>query len=214
VSLAWALSPDPGQARRWLEDELSRRDYQESLLERFGRWFDDLMDTIRDATGQVGLMNPVLATVLLVVLAGLLAFALSRLRRSVAVTGQASTVFAEKRQRAEDHRRSAHEALEHGRWDDAVVESVRALAAGLVERGLMPEQADLTVHELTERAAQLYPSLAAPLRRTGVIFDETRYGDRPADEVRAREAVALDLETNSRAPEGSGTRGPVSAVPR
>ncbi len=214
MSVGWALSPDPDQARRWLEDELSRRDYQESLLERFGRWFDDLMDTIRDATGQVGLMNPVLATVLLVVLAGLLAFALSRLRRSVAVTGQASTVFSEKRQSAEDHRRSAHDALEQSRWDDAVVESVRALASGLVERGLLPEQADLTVHELTERAAQLYPSLAARLRSTGVAFDETRYGDRPADEVRAREAVALDLETSRRAPEESGIRGPVSAVPR
>ena len=209
-----ALFPDPDRAREWLGDELSRAEYHESLLERFGRWFSELLDTIGRATGEIGLMNPVLATILLVVLAGLLAFALSRLRRNVTVHEKRSAVFTETRQRAEDHRRSANEALDRGRWDEAVVEAVRALAAGLTERGLVPEQADITVHELAERAAALYPGLDARLRATGVAFDETRYGDRPADEHRAREAVALELETSRRTPDPATSPGPVPAVPR
>jgi hypothetical protein len=209
----WALFPDPDRARQWLGDELSRPDYQESLIERFGRWVDDLRNSIDEATGKVGLMNPVLALVLLVVLAGLLAFALSRLRRNVAVPQKVSAVFTEARQTAEQHRRSAHAALEQRRWNDAVVESVRAIASGLVERGLVAEQADVTVHELSESAAALFPGLAVRLRRTGIVFDETRYGDRPADEDRAREAVSLEIEVSSHAPE-PGTRRPMSAVPR
>ena len=209
-----ALVPDPEQAREWLGDELARAEYQESLLERFGRWFSDLLDSIGRATGEVGLMDPVLATILIVVLAGLLAFALSRLRRNVTVHERRTAVFAEARRHAADHRRSASEALEQGRWDVAVVEAVRALASGLTERGLVPEQADITAHELTERAAALYPSLEARLRSTGVAFDETRYGDRPANERRAREAVALELETSQRAPDAAGTPGPTSAVPQ
>jgi uncharacterized protein DUF4129 len=214
VSIVLALFPDPDQARRWLGDELSRSDYQESLLERFNRWFNDLIGSIGEATGKVGLMNPVLATVLLVVFAGVIAFALSRLRRNVTVAGRQGSVLVEAQQSAEQHRRAADEALRQGRWDQAVVEAVRALASGLVERGLLPEKADLTVHELVESAAALYPSLAARLRGTGVTFDETRYGDRPAVEQQARDAVALELETSRRAPESTGNRGPVSAVPR
>jgi hypothetical protein len=210
----WVLFPAPDQARRWLGDELSRPDYQESVVERFERWFSNLLDQLNEATGKVGLMNPLLAALLLVALVGLFAFALSRLRRNVAVPVHGAPVFADAPRRAEDHRRSAHEALEQGRWGDAVVESVRALASGLVERGLVPEQADLTVHELTENAAALFPVLGDRLRSTGASFDETMYGDRPGDERRAREAVALELETSRRAPEVASSRGPVSAVPR
>lgn len=213
-ALPLALVPDPDQARDWLGDELSRAEYQDSLLERFGRWFSEFLDTVGQATGRVGLMNPVLATALLVVLAGLLAFALSRLRRNVTVRESRATVFTEARLRAEDHRRSAREALDRGRWDEAVVEAVRALAAGLTERGLVPEQADITVHELTDRAAALYPSLDARLRSTGAAFDETRYGDRPADEGHARDAVALEIETSRRSPDPAVSGDPVRAVPR
>ena len=46
------------------------------------------------------------------------------------------------------------------------------------------------------------------------VFDETRYGERAADEARARAAVELEGELGSRTPEGSGARGPASMVPR
>lgn len=208
------LDPSPDQAREWLGQELSRSEYQESWVERFVRWVNDLIDRLADAAGRAGQINPVVAIALTVVVAALLALALSRLRRNVTVAEHGSAVFAQARQTAAEHRRAAQAALEQSRWDQAVVESVRALAADLVERGLVAEQADVTVHELVERAAALYPSLSGRLRRTGVAFDETRYGDRPADEDRAREAVALEHETSRRTPETPDARTPAAAVPR
>jgi hypothetical protein len=210
----WALVPDPRQAREWLGQELSRPDYQESWVERFNRWLSDLLDKVSAATSHAGQLNPVLAAAIAVALVGLCALALSRLRRNPTVQQHGGAVFAEVRESAQQHRQAAHQALDQGRWGDAVVESVRALAAGLVERGLVPEQADVTVHELTENAAALYPGLGSRLRQTGVAFDETKYGDRPADEDRAVAAVALEDEVSRRRPEQSGSRPPVSAVPR
>lgn len=208
------LAPGPDQAREWLGEELSRSEYRESWVERFVRWVNDVIDQLAEAVGRAGQINPFVAIALTIVVAALLALVLSRLRRNVTVAEPGNAVFTQARQTAAEHRQAAGAALEQARWDEAVVESVRALAAGLVERGLVAEQADITVHELAESAAALYPSLGGRLRRTGVVFDETRYGDRPADEDRAREAVALEQEISRRTPETPATRMPATAVPR
>ena len=52
------LFPDPEPARDWLRDELARPEYQESLLERFARWFNELVESVREATGTGGGLNP------------------------------------------------------------------------------------------------------------------------------------------------------------
>lgn len=208
-----ALSPDPDTARRWLSQELSRPDYQESLAERFTRWFNNLMDSIFNIAGPGGL-DPVVGLVLLALLAGGVALALSRLRANPTSGAPDAAVFSEARQSADEHRRRAHVALDQEQWAEAVVESVRALASGLVERGLMPEQSGVTVHEISQGAGTLFPSQLARLEETALLFDETRYGDRPADERQARAAVELERELATRNPEESGARAPVSAVPR
>ncbi len=210
----WALLPDPGTARDWLREELARPEYHESLLDRVVRWFGELLDRIREASATLGGLDPVSASVLLVLVVGLLAWALSRLGRNPGVRAQGATVFASPRLDAAQHRVEAHQALEEGRWDDAVVASVRALAAGLVERALVPEQADVTVHELTGRAAALFPDLAERLEATGLVFDETRYGDRRATSEQARAAADLDREVGRSAPTPDPTRVPATAVPR
>ena len=46
------------------------------------------------------------------------------------------------------------------------------------------------------------------------VFDETRYGDRPADEARARDVVALEEELGARSARETGARGPANVVPR
>jgi hypothetical protein len=212
AALPGVLFPDPGTAREWLRQELAGQEYQESLVERFRRWFGELLDTVSSVTG--GGLDPVLALVLLALLAAGIAFALSRLRANPTSEAADRAVFSEARLTAEEHRGRAHAALAQGRWGEAVVEAVRALAAGLVERGLVPEQADVTVHELGERAAALFPDRGAALEAMARVFDETRYGGRPADEDAARAAVHLELELASEAPDRERGRGPVSAVPR
>lgn len=207
------LFPDPGTARDWLGRELSRPEYQESLVDRFARWFDQLLNAAEEVGGAGGL-SPVVALVLLVLLVGGIALVLSRLRANPGADDPGSAVFADSRLSAEEHRRRAQSALADRAWGEAVVESVRALAAGLVERGLVPEQSGVTVHEIAERAAALFPAHVQRLEATARVFDETRYGDRPADEVQAREAVQLEEELSRSSPESGGHRSPAHAVPR
>lgn len=210
--LPGALFPDPGPARDWLREELSRPEYQESLAQRFQRWFTETMNTLLSSTG--GGLNPVVALVLLALLAAGIAFALSRLRANPTSVSPDHTVFSEARQTAQEHRRRAEAALSRAQWGEAVVEGVRAMASGLVERGLVPEQADVTVHEISERASALFPGCRERLEEMSRVFDLTRYGARPPGEQAAREVVGLELEIARRSPDREAGRGPVSAVPR
>lgn len=205
------LFPDPGTARDWLDRELSRPEYKESLLDRFARWFNGVMDGVRSVTG--GSMNPVLAMVLLLLLAAGLALVLSRLRPNP-TSAQETALFSEPRESAEEHRRHAREALAGQRWGEAVVEAVRALAVELVERGLAPEQAGVTVHEIGARAGALFPACTTRLEAMARLFDETRYGDRPADEEQARSVVALEQELRERSPGHADPATSLNAVPR
>ena len=208
------MFPDPETAREWLQEELARTEYQEPFLERFARWFNDLVGEVQDATSTGGGLSRLVAFVLLALLVVGIALALSRLRANPTPPTSGTAVFSEEPETAEEHRRRAHVALSQERWGEAVIESVRALASGLLERNLMAEQSGVTAHEIGWRAAELFPSHRGRLETMSMVFDETRYGDRPADEARARDVVALESELGSRSPQGTGARGPASVVPR
>jgi hypothetical protein len=206
------LLPDPGTGRAWLREELTQPRYRESLADRFNRWFDELVAGAQDV-GRVGL-HPVLALVLLLLVGAAAAFLLSRLRANPASAEGSTAVFTGTRLGTVEHRRLASSALAEGRWDDAVVEAVRALASGLFERGLVEEHTDMTVQELVAGASRTFPRHRARLAAAGRVFDETRYGERPAREEEARDAVGLELELSTHRPEGDPRSGPVLAVPR
>jgi Domain of unknown function (DUF4129) len=209
-----ALVPGPGTAREWLREELSRREYQPSLSERFWHWVQDLFGRLHDATLGAGGFNPVVALVLLALLMALVAFVLSRLRANPGGDASAGAVFTETRMSASDHRAQAQGALARGDWGTAVVETMRALAAGLFERGLVVEERGATAHEIVATAARSFPAQRDRLERAAVSFDETRYGDRPAEEAAAREIVALEEELRSTHSQRGQDTSPVAAVPR
>ena len=214
AGLPGALFPDPGTGRDWLREELSRPEYQEGLLERVSRWFRSLLDGVQEAAASSGGFSPLVGIVLLVVLVAVGAFLLSRLGANPSRAEADGQVFTETRLDAQEHRRRATAALERSDWDEAVVESVRALAAGLFERGLVQENDQVTVHEVTEGAAALFPNLRERLAEVGEVFDATRYGDRAADEAPARAAAALEAEVARSTPGTTTGQGPVAAVPR
>ena len=145
---------------------------------------------------------------------GAIALLLSRLQANPIPVTTGAAVFSETPLTAAEHRRRAHAALAREQWGEAVIESVRALAAGLVERGLMPEQAGVTVHEISSRAIELFPDRQTHLETMSTVFDETRYADRPADEAHARDAVALEEELRARNARETGARAPANVVPR
>jgi hypothetical protein len=209
-----ALFPGTGTARDWMREELSGREYRPSLSERFWHWVQDLFDRVRDASVGAGGFNPVVALIILALVIALAALVLSRLRANPAGETTAGALFTEARMSAADHRVLAQRALARGDWDTTVVESMRALAAGLFERGLVVEETGATAHEISATAGQSFPAERDRLERAAVSFDETRYGERPATEPGAREILALEEELRSASSSRGAFTGPVAAVPR
>ncbi|MGI9156873.1 MAG: DUF4129 domain-containing protein [Marmoricola sp.] len=209
------LLPDPATAHDWLQRELLRQEYRPSLLQRVRDWFAHLFDKAQSGTGNfAGLGRPLLLLLVLLLVAGLVLLAV-RLRRNPRAADPGETVFGDIRRRAAEHRALADAAFGDGRWDDAVVEGMRALAAALVERQLVDDLPAVTAHEVTGLAAPRFPSYAARLESAAGVFDETRYGDRHATRDRARAMLDLDRDLGAATPEtGTTRRGPVEAVPR
>ena len=212
--VAAGLEPDPGRARRLLGEELQDPRYRPDLLQRALDWLGDRFHGLRDGTGNVlgDLGRPVLLVVLLVVVVGV-ALLLARLRRDPRGTDSDRAVFDDLRRSADEHRALARAAQAEGDHDTAVIEGLRAVAAGLVERRVVTDTPAATAREVADVAAPRFPALAGRLGDAARVFDETRYGGRPAD--RARAASVLDLEDDlRRAAPGVPDAGPVLAVPR
>ena len=87
--------------------------------------------------------------------------------------------------------------LTQEQWAEAVVESIRALASGLVERGLVVEQSGVTVHEIS-RGRRAFPS--------------QRPGSRSGASLR-RDAVRRSTGRRAAGPCGDGARGASWARP-
>jgi len=209
------LHPDADTAREWLRQELLRREYRPNLVQRMQEWFQELLDKAQGGTGNFGGLSDAVLLGLTVLVALLLVFVLSRLRRNAGADRTPEPVFGDVRRTAAEHRRLARAAYDTGVWDDAVVEGMRALAAGLVERQLADDVPAATAHEVTTLAAPRFPSYTDRLEMAARVFDETRYGDHHA--TRERAGAMLDLEsalTGANPTNGSDARGPVAAVPR
>lgn len=79
---------------------------------------------------------------------------------------------------ARDYRRAAERRAASGDYAGAIVEGVRAIAAELDERGVLPPNPGRTADELAFEAGRELPELAADLQAATRLFDDIRYGDR------------------------------------
>jgi len=80
---------------------------------------------------------------------------------------------------AADHRESAQRLAAAGDFTAAIVESVRAIAVELEERGLLAPRLGRTADELAAEASGPWPAHAAGFRDAARLFDDVRYGGRP-----------------------------------
>lgn len=214
LALAPSLRPDPDPARDWVREELAKPEYQPSLMERAIRWLGDLLDKLINGIQGVGRLDPAVAFVLLALLVGLIALILGRLRRDPSRPARSTAVFTAERVSAAEHRALAARAMAEERWDDVVVEAMRALAVGLVERDLIDDQPGATAREVADSGARLFGEHADGLHQAADAFDGVLYGDHRADRTTA--TALLDLETALRRakPAEEHAGGPVLAVPR
>ena len=209
------LHPDADTAREWLRQELLRREYRPNLVQRMQDWFQELLGKA-NGTGSLGGLGD---TVAARADGGGRAAARVRALPAAAQPGAdraPEAVFGDVRRTAAEHRRLARAAYDTGAWDDAVVEGMRALAAGLVERQLVDDVPAATAHEVTSLAAPRFPPYADRLEAaaTGLRRDAVR---RPPCHPRARRARCSSSSPRSRVPVRPTEAMPAvrwSAVPR
>jgi hypothetical protein len=216
VTAFGAVRPDPDQARSWVERELSRPEYQRSLLERFVSWLGDVWDGLTRAASGASTLSSGLAIVLLVVVVALLVAVAGRVRREPAALRAAAELMTAQDVSPDDHRTRAEAALSDGRFAEALVEAFRALASRSLRRGLVEGRPGLTAHELVADLSPAFPLNADALARAAVLFDLVFYGGQDADAADARSVLDLDEALRTARPAGRAASGEQSApaVPR
>lgn len=195
MGAGWVVDPDRDEARRWLEDELSRPEYavRESLLLRAWAWITDHLPSL----SLPGALPPWAAWALLGVVllaATLVVIASSRDRRrqgSLSTAGR-SSVLDEVGVPAAEYRRRADAATAAGDHGTALLEAYRAIAAGAVERALTEDRPGRTAHEVALELAPVFPAEAAALAEAADAFDAVRYGGLGATADRAARVRQLE----------------------
>ena len=190
------LDPDAPEARRWLEDELAKPEYQGAQPNAF----DLAMQAIRDWVvslfeGATRIPAPLLTLLVVIVVAvlvvvGLLVFGLPRLRRRQRA---AAPLFDDADRRdLETLRRAAAAAAAAGDWPLAIEERFRALVRGIVERDLIRVHPGTTARSVADAATAPFPGHAPALGAAGADFDAVRYLGRAG--TRERYDALADLE--------------------
>lgn len=208
------LAPSADEARRWLQEELAKPRYsgaRPGLVDRLATAFSDWLDSLRFG-GVSGSPALLLVVLLALVIAGLVVlfgiYGLPRLNRR---STRADALFGDDDTRpARDLRASAERAAAEGDFDLAVVETYRALARALSERGLVATSPGTTAHSFAIRAAVVFESRRASILDAARVFDGVRYLDRVAaedDYVRLRdldrELEATPVDTRDRSSAGA-----------
>jgi Domain of unknown function (DUF4129) len=177
VTGAAALADGPLIGRR-NGQRLARHELGEmSFLQRVVDWLSRLFSNAANAVpgGWFGLIAlAVIAVLAMTAVVFWIRPARSRRDRAGSVLDGASMT-------ARDYRRAAERLAADGDYAGAIVETVRAIAADLDERDILPPRPGRTADELAAEAGRELPSLAADLRTVTRLFDDIRYGDRAAN---------------------------------
>jgi cbb3-type cytochrome oxidase subunit 3 len=195
VLLGPPLDPSPDKARSLLRRELLRPEYNDSdPIQRLLDWLQRMVDdALRTASGAPALPS-IVAIALFLVLLLVLAWFLSRARRSRPADSHLGAVLTDERPSARELRERAEAALASGRAEDAVVDGFRALTTRQVERGRLDDLPGATAHEVAARLAMTFPHQRPRVNDSANLFDRVLYGDRPASPEQAAEVLTLDDE--------------------
>jgi hypothetical protein len=177
VSLG-AIRPEPGPARSWLERELSRSEYRQSLTERFLSWLGDAWAALQASALGASPLSTAAAALAVVVLVVLVVLVAGRVRREPPRNAGHSAALGTGAVPAQEHRAAAEAAMSAGDLELTVVEGFRAVAARAVERGVLEERAGRTARELATDLAPAFPAFAEELAASSGLFDRVFYGHR------------------------------------
>jgi Domain of unknown function (DUF4129) len=182
-------------AQRLARAELSKRIYHRhppllrQILDAITRWLGRVFREANAAPG--GWWGLVALLVLLVIVAAVILYRIGPVARTRRRAPE--PVRGPHARTARDLRDSAAELAASGDYSGAICETVRAIAAELDERMVLPPQAGQTADEFAGEAGQALPRHAAELHAAARLFDEIRYGYRTG----SRQGYALLRELDS-----------------
>lgn len=190
-----AGGPEIGRraAQELARRELARSIYQPGIWQRIIDWLNRLLTGAGGAIpgGWFGLV--VLAVVAVLAISGVVFWVRPAQGRRAGRYG----VLPARRLSAQDHRGNAARLAAAGDYSGAIVERVRAIAAEMEERAIVPARPGRTAHELAAEAGRELPALSGDLRSATQLFDDVRYGDRIGTETGYQQVTRLDSELRS-----------------
>ena len=193
------LDPTGAEARARLRRELLRPEYHDQFfLQRIVNWLSRQLDSGLGRASQAPQLSTLMAMVLFVGLALALGWLVSRARRTARDRGAKAPVLTDEVVTADELRARAEAALAAGRCEEALIEAFRALTVRQVERGRLDDAPGATAHEVADSLALVHPDRADRVRAGALLFDEVRYGDRPATPGQAGSVLALDDDLMAR----------------
>jgi len=165
------------EGQRLARAELAKRIYHptESLSQRISDWINRLLNS--GGSGGPGGWWAIIALIALVII--VVAVVMHRIgpvaRSRAAKTGP---VLSGRQLSARDYREQAERLAAAGDFSGAIIESLRGIAVGLEERGVVPPRVGRTAVELAAEASESVPGQAAGLASAARLFDDVRYGER------------------------------------
>jgi hypothetical protein len=197
------IQPGREQGQEWAREELAKPEYARSrpgLFQRAVDWVWDQLDRIAQATGLgAGQLLTVILVVGVVVVV-VIVLVRRNVRLSVATQTRSGAVLGDSTATGAEHRRRAAAALAEGRLDEAVRESMRAIARRLDERALLDPRPGRTADEIASAAGRLFPDLAGSLRVGAQTFDDVTYGAVRASLAQAEQLRRLDEQVEAARP--------------
>lgn len=208
------VRPGAGEARRWAEEELAKREYRDAAPSWLGTLWRNFLDWLQSLDGSQGDAAPVPSPVIALVIAAIIAAAVILARpRLHARSRQARDVFErEPTLGATDYRARAEAAAAAGKWGDAVVDRFRALVRNAEDRAILDPQPGLTADEAARALSLPFPAEARRLELAAAMFDVIRYGNRAAGaadyQAMADLDAALEASRPARSPGANAVRMP------
>jgi Domain of unknown function (DUF4129) len=101
---------------------------------------------------------------------------------------------------AHDHRQKAERLATAADYAAAIIESVRAIAVELEERGVLAPRVGRTADEFAAEASQPLPGHATGLRAAARLFDDVRYGERAGTAAGYQQVRELDAAIRAARP--------------
>lgn len=196
------VRPGAGEARRWAEEELAKREYRDAAPSWLGTLWRNFLDWLQSLDGSQGDAAPVPSPVIALVIAAIIAAAIILARpRLHARSRQARDVFErEPTLGATDYRARAEAAAAAGKWGDAVVDRFRAVVRSAEDRAILDPQPGRTADEAARALSVPFNSQSGRLARAAATFDGVRYGNRAADSGDYRQMVELDTALDAMKP--------------